>query len=381
MTPFGRQAVTAGLLATHALAESAQPAESQDKWALLRDLTQARASFGLSDRDLAVLTALLSFHPTRVLTDDAALIVFPSNASLSDRAHGMAESTLRRHLAALVRAGLILRRDSPNGKRYARRGSAGMQAYGFDLRPLLVQGARIASLATEARDAAMALRALREATVIHLRDAAKLIAWGRDRIAANWDLLADRLALLQSRMRRKLDHAALSSGLHEAEQILRQLHQLTEAETTETAGYDSQNERHHQSSKTIISESESSSQESEIAVAVPALPLGIVLKAAPEIADYAPQGLHNWRDLVAAGDLVHPMLGISSQGWHRACMAMGREAAAVTMACMLQKAHRIANPGAYLQALTAKAERGAFSPGPMVMALIRTENSPSCCPV
>ena len=60
---------------------------------------------------LAVLSALLSFHRGKELADDDALIVFPSNAALSERAHGMAESTLRRHLAALVRAGLILRRD------------------------------------------------------------------------------------------------------------------------------------------------------------------------------------------------------------------------------------------------------------------------------
>ena len=52
MTPFGRQPVTAGLLATQALAEAPAPDQAPDKWALLRDLTTARASFGVSDRDL-----------------------------------------------------------------------------------------------------------------------------------------------------------------------------------------------------------------------------------------------------------------------------------------------------------------------------------------
>ena len=65
----------------------------------------------------------------------------PRHATLSDRAHGMPESTLRRHLAALVRAGIILRHDSPNGKRYARRGEGGeiTDAYGFDLTPLVAR--------------------------------------------------------------------------------------------------------------------------------------------------------------------------------------------------------------------------------------------------
>ena len=47
---------------------------------------------------------------------------FPSNNKLRSRAYGMSEPTLRRHLASLVKAGLLIRRDSPNGKRYARRG-------------------------------------------------------------------------------------------------------------------------------------------------------------------------------------------------------------------------------------------------------------------
>ncbi len=54
---------------------------------------------------------------------------------------GMPASTLRRHLAVLVDAGLIVRRDSPNGKRYARKNRAGAieLAFGFDLSPLVVR--------------------------------------------------------------------------------------------------------------------------------------------------------------------------------------------------------------------------------------------------
>ena len=53
----------------------------------------------------------------------------------------MPASTLRRLLAVLVEAGLIVRRDSPNGKRYARKGRGGeiTLAFGFDLAPLVVR--------------------------------------------------------------------------------------------------------------------------------------------------------------------------------------------------------------------------------------------------
>ena len=65
-----------------------------------------------SDRALAVLSALLSFHPDSELSSEGGLVVFPSNRQLSLRAHGMAPATLRRHLAVLVECRLVVRRDT-----------------------------------------------------------------------------------------------------------------------------------------------------------------------------------------------------------------------------------------------------------------------------
>ena len=106
------------------------------KWQVFRAICTAKARLGVSERALAVLDALLSFHPETALSGDG-LIVFPSNHQLALRAHGMAPATLRRHLAALVDCGLIIRRDSPNGKRFARKGQGGTieMAFGFDLAP------------------------------------------------------------------------------------------------------------------------------------------------------------------------------------------------------------------------------------------------------
>ncbi|WP_204312818.1 helix-turn-helix domain-containing protein, partial [Escherichia coli] len=67
----------------------------------------ARERLGIQDRALAVLDALLTFHPHAELDPSQGLVVFPSNAQLSVRAHGITETTLRRQLAALVDAGLI----------------------------------------------------------------------------------------------------------------------------------------------------------------------------------------------------------------------------------------------------------------------------------
>src|SRR5690606_4180829 len=92
-TPFGRRQVTAGLLAAAALARAPASDPACSKWEIFGNLRDARAAFGVTDRALTVLNALLSFHQAAELRDGERLVVFPSNAALSDRAHGMAEST------------------------------------------------------------------------------------------------------------------------------------------------------------------------------------------------------------------------------------------------------------------------------------------------
>ncbi|MCB8828308.1 ArsR family transcriptional regulator, partial [Escherichia coli] len=104
----------------------------------------------------------------------------PSNAELSMRTRGMSSATIRRHLAALVEAGLIIRRDSPNGKRYARRGEGGEieHAFGFDLSPLALRVDEIREHAAAARDMERAIHRVRSEITIHLRDVSKTIDAG-----------------------------------------------------------------------------------------------------------------------------------------------------------------------------------------------------------
>ena len=134
-TPFGRRPATLAQVATQLVAKQRSPTAAADKWSVFRNLCAAKDRLGLSERPLAVLNALISFHPEAILTGPQ-LTVFPSNAQLSLRAHGMAPATLRRHLTTLVDAGLIIRRDSPNGKRYARKGRDGGHRRRLRLRPL-----------------------------------------------------------------------------------------------------------------------------------------------------------------------------------------------------------------------------------------------------
>ena len=92
----------------------------------------------------------------------------------------MPSATLRHHLAVLVNCGLVIRRDSPNGKRYARKGQGGAieTAFGFDLTPLVARAQEIEKLAEAARQNRRELTLLRERITLYRRDIAKMIAAG-----------------------------------------------------------------------------------------------------------------------------------------------------------------------------------------------------------
>src|ERR1700712_4458143 len=163
-TPFGRRPMSLGMLASQYQAKTIQPGQAIDKWKLFRALCEAKPLLGVTDRALAVLNALLSFYPGNELSKENGLIVFPSNAQLSIRAHGIAPATLRRHLAGLVVAGLLIRKDSPNGKRFARRGGEGEveQAYGFNISPLIARAGEIQALASQVSIERETLKATKE---------------------------------------------------------------------------------------------------------------------------------------------------------------------------------------------------------------------------
>ena len=354
LTPFGRRPVSPGLLAaqTHATAPAELP--SVNKWHVLHDLTTARNTFSVSSRALVVLEALLSFYPDTELTGDSALIVFPSNRTLSDRCRGMAEATLRRHLAALSEAGLILRHDSPNGKRYARRDRAGalVTAYGFDLRPLLTRATEIAEAAEAERDRDHRLSLLREAIVLVQRDCAKLA----ERIGGLCDSLAERFADLRRGLRRKLSELELTQLLDAATALRDRLAPaLPAVETAKPSGCDSQNERHKDlpNPDLLFEETEQPND----------LPdLHQVLDACPKVRTYASDLPRNWREMVGAMAQMSTWLGITPHTWREATESMGPETAALAMATILERQSQIRSPGAYLRRLSQNAQAGRLQP-------------------
>ena len=194
------------LMAVQIEARQIPQGKAVDKWQVYRDLCEGKSIVGIGDRSLAVLAGLLSCHPDDELSEENGLIVFPSNKQLSLRSHGMANPTLRRHLAALLDCGIILRRDSPNGKRYARKGRGGefKDAFGFSLAPLLARAEEFHAAAERVRADGRALKLMRERITLQRRDIAKLIEAAIEEGAPGaWQALWRRFRVVVDQLPRK----------------------------------------------------------------------------------------------------------------------------------------------------------------------------------
>ncbi|NNU35194.1 replication initiation protein RepC [Rhizobium sophorae] len=423
-TPFGRRSMTLGMLASQVMAGEIKPDQSVDKWRLFRALCEAKPLLGIGDRALAVLNALLSFYPKNELAQGNGLIVFPSNIQLSLRTHGMAEQTVRRHLAALVDAGLLLRKDSPNGKRYVRRDRAGEvdEAFGFSLAPLLARAEEIEQLAAAVMAERLHVQRLRERITLCRRDIAKLIEaaveedipgnWQglysefRDRIeglprsptTAQLELLLDELTGLRTNILNQLEiQVKLTKQRGNAVYIERHIQNSNpdsnselepSFETKQGAKVEPDNDRgavtaekgRGEAAHPFHQKEEEQSRRPGVrndGGGLKSFPLGLVLQACPEILAYGPDGeIRNWRDLMAAAVIVRSMLGVSPSAYEEAANVMGPENAATVMACILERGGHINSAGGYLRGLTRRSEKGEFAIGPMLMALLRA-NAPA----
>ena len=373
--------------------EATVPGKPVNKWELLRELSKAQAAFGVSERDLTVLQGLLSFFPDDALGGNAEMVVFPSNKAICERLNGMPCSTMRRHLARLVEAGLLMRRDSPNGKRYVRKHGEERVAFGFDLSPLYCRSEEIARAAEAVREAEERIRRLREVVSLMRRDLAALADFGEEIQPGFgfWDELRDTAALTARALRRKLSLADLAACRDELEALLDKARNLIDGpETEEMNTNDDRFERHYHNSNTDLIDLEPALEKGGAAAgapdedteapgaeveeaetrSLPKIPLHLVIAACPSLKTFYQGDIRHWHQLFDAACHVRPAMGISASAWEEAQRFMGPEQASIVLAAILERFSDIRSPGGYLRALTSKAAAGKFSCGPMVMALM-----------
>ncbi len=383
--PFGMGKLSLSAVRTQRDVNACPPGKPVHKWQVFRHICEARSKLGISDRALAILNALLSFHPDTVLVSGAAdLVVYPSNRQLALRSHGIAPSTLRRHLASLVAAGLLLRRDSPNGKRYARRGASGdvEQVFGFDLSPIVARADRLAHLADTIAKEHRALDLLREQATLSRRDIAKIIATGiKEGVEADWPSIHRNFRQLVARLPRVPTRDALGPLVDELEALaatvldILQRH-LDHTESPETPTTDTYRADDHVDPE-IVSPLPTADSATLHPQGATKIPVRLIVDACPDFVDYARGDIRTARDVIATATLVRPLLGVSPSAWEEACKVMGEGQASVALAAILQRGEAIKNAGGYLRALTRRASKGEFSAWPMLMALTASRRTRS----
>jgi replication initiation protein RepC len=335
-------------------------------------------------------------------------IVWPSAATQQD-ALGLSESRVKALNRALIEAEVVTMKDSPNGKRYGVRDRTGQitEAYGFDLSPIAARHAEFVRLAEEARaERAEMGRLRRRATIARkgitqiLETAAEYGLPGED-----WASLARETRTLAKALRKVERPEEMVLGVESLERRQRAARERLEIllssaeesipETVDSAPLGPESRPHQNTYNPALNPNpdtvfanEGCSDPADGPVSngaaperparpqetkpVPAVRVeGTVLRLsteelvrlAPRLRPYLAVPTPTWPAVVDAADWLRGELGVSKSLWGEACLAMGREEAAIAVAIVSAKplGHFRSSPGGYFHGMVAKAKAGELN--------------------
>lgn len=341
---------------------------------ILRSLQMASAEYGLKERHLAVLDMLGSF--LQELGPEGEAIVFASNQAMSERARGMDIQRIQRVMRDLIEKRLVIRRSSPNGKRYVRRDMSGQirAAFGIDLGPLFERENEFRDARERAQARELRRRMLRDElsllrmsftpesdTDIRIR---KLLR----RRGASVEALE---ALLRDLAPEDAQEPALPSK-SQSDAVMRNTDQEDETEkptlvdSSETTPDAHQFDMHHQRviqnniDKKRLPASETRQRQGEPLVEV--LHCNEVAEACPKAMEFTPESPKDWRDLVRYAQALAPMIGIPDKLSRKAQERFGLPSYSAVILCLVERygPQKIRNPAGYLTRLLA--EEANFNP-------------------
>ena len=349
---------------------------------LLAAFKAAAPRLGLSPRLVHAVDWLFRFTQPQDWGRGGRPIVWPS-ASMQQEALGLSPTRVKAINRALIEAGLITMKDSPNGKRYGVRDRAGRitEAYGFDLSPIAARHAEFVGLAEAARaERAEMGRLRRRATIARngitqiLETAAEYGIQGEDWVSLARD--ARNLAMALRRVERPEEMVVGVESLERRQRAARErleiLLSVVTAGPSEAVDSDPkgpENRPHQYTYKpnlypepdTVMAPEaceslagsavpaqatpERLASPQETKPAMPARIDGTVLRlSTDELVRLAPRLRGSlatpspaWPDVVDAADWLRGELGVSKPLWGEACLAMGREEAAIAVAIVSAK--------------------------------------------
>ena len=412
--PTGLRRLSLATLATDRSAEGFQglPDGLTMHGQLLAAFKAAAPSLGLSPRLVHAVDWLFRFTQPQDWGRGGRPIVWPS-ASVQQEALGLSPTRVKALNRALIEAGLVAMRDSPNGKRYGKRDPKGriVEAYGFDLSPLAARHAEFVRLAAEAKAERDALRRLRRRATIARNGIAQLVETAAEYgfQDAEWTRLAgDTKAIISAlKMVERQEEVALAVDNLERRQVSareRLEHLLT---GVAAQGHDpvdmgpkgAENGPHQYTYKlgpypqkdTVTARSESSSGiggtrapaqtpgRRDVAERSRVLKLAPdeLVRLAPRLKFYLQRPDPTWPEVVDAAAFLRSDLDVSKSLWGDACLTMGREQAAIAIGIVSTKdpAHFRTTAGGYFHGMVTKAKTGALNLNRTLWALRRAGQS------
>ncbi len=342
-------------------------------------------------------------------------VVWPS-AAMQQAELSLGESQVKKLNRQLIELGLVAMKDSPNGKRYGRRGPKGriIEAYGFDLSPLADRLAEFQAVAEEAREIRTRIQALRRRTTIarngmrqiietadeeglpgaewkHWQEEASKLSRGiagiRDVNEMEWAVV--RLERFQADARQTLDAALeerreafmnpvnISPTGPLKEPHITSTNQLLNPKDTVIAHKKSSFDQGRgqtgrvgatSSPKEGVGRSDDKIKQPVLRERAERTDNGGVMKMtpdelvrlAPRLRPYLVKPAPNWPEIVEAADWLRHDLGVSKPLWGEACLTMGREQAAIALAIVSTKPpeHFRSSPGGYFRGMVVKAKAG-----------------------
>lgn len=341
-----------------------------DRFTLIDTLRRAASALDLNPSVVATVDALLSCLPPKRDHD----IVFASNATLVMRRNGISDRSLRRHLADLVSAGLLVRINSPNGKRYSKRDPqfGSVIRFGLDLAPLFTAFERLKALAQE--------KAIEAQRIDYLRTKLRLVIRAMTYDQPECSLVAEAgLAL-----RRKLTSDDLENWLKllsktsDADSIAR--YEPTAADNMMSAS-NGQNVRHQQKSEKELYD------RSELQSTTPTprsgehITLDDLAEACPQATGFLLGKLQSPWDVVTHAKRLAPMIGINGSCYDAAEARHGPFGTALTIWGLLETLDRVHKPAAYFRSITSGKRSSTFDPFVLIARLVKkSQRHAASCP-
>jgi len=401
-SPTGFRRLTPGLLKVDRTADgfAGLPDGATSPGQLLAALKAAAPRLGAAPRLVHAVDWLFRFTQPQDWERGGHPIVWPS-ASMQQEALGLSDAQTKRLNRALIEAGLITMKDSPNGKRYGHRDPKGrlVEAYGFDLAPIAMRYAEFVRLAEEAKAERAALGRLRRRATIARKGVVQILEtaqeYGFD--GEEWQTLARETAAITRSLRGADRLEEMEAGVTSLESRQIAARECLESLLKDVNKTPSQivNEPHQHNykrtlnpnqdtviaSKTCNGEGEGTDPEA-LAPEQPNRPdkgtvHGIwpdeLMRLTPRLKPYLLRPNPTWPEIVDAADWLRHDLGVSKSLWGEACIAMGRELAAVALAIVSTKEaeHFRTTPGGYFHGMVAKAKAGELHLERTVWALRR----------